>query len=187
MIYFTSDTHFDHARIIELCGRPFKDVDEMNETMVRNWNARVQPSDTVYHLGDFTMGGADVAEKFLPRLNGRINLIWGNHDRKAVRQMVRWHTSTAYTEINHLGKPITLCHYSLRVWNESHRGSLSLYGHSHNNLPGNSQSLDVGVDCWEFTPVTLDEIMGRMATLPAYKVTDTTGLFTRAYQEGEKQ
>jgi hypothetical protein len=51
-----------------------------------------------------------------------------------------------------------LCHYALRTWNGSHRGALRLYGHSHGGLAGDSQSVDVGVDCWDFRPVTLDEI-----------------------------
>lgn len=182
-VFFTSDTHFDHVRIIELCRRPFNDVDEMNETMVRRWNERVRPDDTVYFLGDFTMKGADVAAKFAVRLNGKIFFVPGNHDHDAVVNMARWEHAYDLYEIGHQGKNITLCHYAMKVWNGSHRGSLMLYGHSHGTLPGNSQSLDVGVDAWDFRPVTLDQILERMATLPAYHATDTTGLFTRAYEK----
>jgi hypothetical protein len=51
--FFTSDHHFGHASIVAYCGRPFRDVDEMNEAMVAAWNSRVTHADTVYHLGDF--------------------------------------------------------------------------------------------------------------------------------------
>lgn len=66
------------------------------------------------------------------------------------------------------GHHIVLCHYGMRLWNRSHWGSLSLFGHSHGRLPGNSQSLDVGVDAWDYRPVTLPEILERMQTLPPF-------------------
>lgn len=56
--WFTSDTHFDHANVIEYCKRPFSNVEEMNEAMIRNWNKRVMPEDTIFHLGDFHLGSA---------------------------------------------------------------------------------------------------------------------------------
>ena len=51
MIYFTADTHFDHANIIRFCNRPFATVEEMNETLIANWNRKVHGNDTVYILG----------------------------------------------------------------------------------------------------------------------------------------
>jgi calcineurin-like phosphoesterase family protein len=58
------------------------------------------------------------------------------------------------------------------VWNASHHGALHFYGHSHGNLPGDSQSLDVGVDCWDFRPASLAEIRARLATLPTRREPD---------------
>jgi len=77
MIYFTSDTHFDHENIIKYCNRPFKDVNHMNESMIENWNNTVNDTDTVMHLGDFSFK----SDKFINRLNGNITLIKGNHDK----------------------------------------------------------------------------------------------------------
>jgi len=79
--FFTSDTHFGHARIIELCGRPFKDVSHMNETLIHNWNNVVGEDDTVYHLGDVALGAWVDWDKSLSRLNGHKILVVGNHDR----------------------------------------------------------------------------------------------------------
>ena len=35
-VFFTSDTHFNHANIIRFCNRPFKDVSHMNEAIISN-------------------------------------------------------------------------------------------------------------------------------------------------------
>ena len=53
--FFTSDTHFNHANIIKFCNRPFKDVEQMNETLIANWNRTVGIDDTVFHLDDYNI------------------------------------------------------------------------------------------------------------------------------------
>lgn len=79
--FFTSDTHFGHARIIELCDRPFKDVDHMNAEIVKRWNEVVSPDDTVYHLGDVALGAISDSLPRVGELNGYKILVEGNHDR----------------------------------------------------------------------------------------------------------
>lgn len=68
-------------------------------------------------------------------------------------------------EINVNGQHIVLCHYAMRVWNKSHRGSWHLYGHSHNSLETEvwGRSMDVGVDSakvilGDYRPFSFDEI-----------------------------
>ena len=78
-LFFISDLHFSHANIINLANRPFKDVLEMNKTLIENWNNTVSKSDTVFILGDFCFGQASVWEKLLRQLNGNKVLILGNH------------------------------------------------------------------------------------------------------------
>ena len=85
-VFFTSDTHFNHANIIRFCNRPFKDVSHMNEAIISNWNRVVGPEDIVFHLGDFCLGGSAEWINVLNRLNGKIYLISGNHDIKNLRQ-----------------------------------------------------------------------------------------------------
>lgn len=163
-VFFTSDTHHGHARIIELCKRPFRDVQEMDETMIRNWNAIVGERDTVYHLGDFSLGGVP-SSIFRKRLNGRIHLLIGNHDKRALKEPELWESISPMLDIKVDGQRITLCHYAMRTWLKSHKGAWSLYGHSHHNLPDdpNALSIDVGVDGWGFAPVSMAQIRERMA------------------------
>lgn len=79
--FFTSDTHFSHARIIELSDRPFKDINHMDEEIIRRWNEKVKPEDTVYHLGDVALGPIADSLPKVGRLNGTKILVIGNHDR----------------------------------------------------------------------------------------------------------
>lgn len=165
--WFTSDTHFNHANIIKYCKRPFKDTVEMNEAIIFNWNAVVQPNDMIYHLGDFCFAKEDyMFDSYLNRLKGTIIFIKGNHDHIAWRNRHKFYAShDSYHEIEIDGENITLCHYAMRVWNRSHHGAWHLYGHSHGSLPDdpNSLSFDCGVDCFNFKPINFEEIGPIMA------------------------
>lgn len=164
--WFVADTHLDHyttteRNIIIFAKRPFSSIDEMNAVIVNNWNSTVAPNDFVYHLGDFAFSDHT---PWLERLHGIKFLIPGNHDTsKRLKEAVGWQAIEApIKKIKLDGKVIILCHYAMRTWPQSHRGVLHFYGHSHGNLPGDSQSCDVGVDCWNFKPVDLASIMLRM-------------------------
>ena len=80
-IWFVSDMHINHKNIIEYSHRPFKNVDEMNETLINNWNNTVTEDGIVFDLGDFAIGGSKVWNDALSRLHGKHYLILGNHDR----------------------------------------------------------------------------------------------------------
>jgi len=79
--FFTADTHFGHANIINYSNRPFATVEEMNETLIRSWNSTVSPEDCAYILGDFAYRSAKPIEEYLKRLNGEKHLLSGNHER----------------------------------------------------------------------------------------------------------
>ncbi len=85
-VFFTSDTHFNHKNILTYCSRPFDSIEKMNEAIIANWNSKVPVDGIVFHCGDFALGGSEVWHKILPRLNGQIHLILGNHDLKNFRQ-----------------------------------------------------------------------------------------------------
>jgi calcineurin-like phosphoesterase family protein len=164
-IWFTADTHFGHSNIIKYSGRPFGSSDEMDEKLIENINRVVKPNDTLYHLGDWSFRNA---AGYRQRINCQeIILVLGNHDKeRSVYPRLFQGVHPSYLEIKVEGRPITLCHYAMRVWNKSHHGAWHLYGHSHGSLPDdpNSLSFDVGVDCWDYTPINLRTVAERMAT-----------------------
>jgi calcineurin-like phosphoesterase family protein len=163
-VMFTADQHFGHENIIKFCERPFKDVNHMNEVMVERWNNAVEPGQTVFHLGDFAYrGGVDFVKRTLARLNGNVILIQGNHDHRRTLDFFRAVHDMAEVTVG--DQRIIMCHYGMRVWNHSFRGSWHLYGHSHGTLPARQdrKELDIGVDCWNFSPVTFWEIEGAMS------------------------
>ena len=183
---FTSDTHFGHARIIELCNRPFNTVEEMDSVLIRNWNAVVGQHDQVYHLGDFSLG-SNLASYYRNRLNGTIHLIKGNHEKKALKEPHLWASISNLSEISVDGQSVILCHYAMKVWNHSHYGSWHIFGHSHGNLPDdpNALSVDVGVDCWDYAPIGVHQLKAKMATKTFVPV-DHHGLVTQTVKTAEE-
>ena len=165
-IWFTSDTHFGHANIIKYSNRPFANVDDMDEQLIQNWNKRVGKNDLVYHLGDFSFHkDFTKTTEIFNRLNGVKELILGNHDYMPVPNM-NWHSVSHMRALKGFSQKVVLCHYAMRVWDQSHRGAIHLYGHSHGTLPGDSQSMDVGVDCTNYAPISYDEIKEKLKTQP---------------------
>lgn len=170
--FFTSDTHFNHANIIKFCNRPFKDVEQMNDVMIANWNSVIGKDDTVFHLGDFCLGGAAEWTKILDRLNGKIYLIMGNHDLKNIRQgfISRFEHVAMQMRIEIGKKRIYLCHYPFLCVEGSYKDDVwQLFGHVHTRRSnsgidaGRLQYLyptqyDVGVDNNNFTPVSFGQV-----------------------------
>lgn len=157
-IFFTSDTHFGHKNIIEYCNRPFANVDEMNEELIRRWNEKVSPDDIVYHLGDFAFMPKSRIAEIVSRLNGKIVLIMGNHDPKGIRKFFHeWHKDYLLHVKVHESDSVFLSHYPA-----SNTGRIALCGHVHNSwkvagFPGTS-NINVGVDVWDYYPVSIEEI-----------------------------
>jgi calcineurin-like phosphoesterase family protein len=163
-IWFTADTHFGHENIIKYCNRPFSTVKEMDAEIVRRWNTVVSHDDIVYHLGDFCANGSEMI-RF--RLNGQITFIQGDHDRNIRGALLKDHIHIIDPLQDEYGNPrkIVLCHYAMHSWPLSHYASWHLFGHHHGKLEPHGLSFDVGVDCWDFAPVSLEEVAEKMKTL----------------------
>lgn len=168
---FSSDHHFGHRALLGermTTRRPFTSIEEHDEALIANWNAAVGPEDTVWHLGDFCYRcGENYARSVFARLRGRRRcLVRGNHDKIGARLPWDGIVDVARFVVpgpDGAAQGIWLSHYAHRVWPRMHRGDLHFYGHSHGTLPGTAASTDVGIDCFGFRPVTLDEIRARLA------------------------
>lgn len=165
-IFFTSDLHLGHANVIRFQNRPFADVEEMNKTLICNYNSVVQKEDTVYILGDLAYRiSADEANTLISRLNGRKYLILGNHDRQYDESL--FEEITHYKEIHELGQQFILMHYPIMDWNRMRYGSIHLHGHIHSvgdeynfeNLINGIRRYDVGVDANNYYPVPIQKII----------------------------
>ena len=173
-IFFTSDPHYGHANVIKYCNRPFKSAQEMDEEMIARHNSKVQPTDTVYFIGDIAFHQPDKTLAILNRLNGKKFLVYGNHDKgikKTPALQAKFEKCVDYLELYVDDQFIVLSHYAMLVWNKSHHGSWMLHGHSHGNLkyPYEGKILDVGVDAHSFYPLSYAEvktIMGKKNTQP---------------------
>ena len=167
MKYYLADTHIGHENIIRLCNRPFKSVDEMNDTIINNWNSVVKDNDEVYIIGDFAYKNANNLTHYLKQLKGKKYLITGNHDRidPEARKCFEWIRS--YAEIIDNGQKIVLFHYPILEWNGYFRGTIHIYGHVHNNVDNESykalknlkNAYNAGADILGFTPRTLTEVI----------------------------
>jgi calcineurin-like phosphoesterase family protein len=161
-IWFTADTHFGHAGAMGRFKRPFRSVAAMNDTLVARWNETVGPEDEVWHLGDFALRTtSEQVGALLAGLHGRKHLITGNNDGPDAMRRPEWASVQAYAEIEVEGTTLVLCHYAFRTWNRMYKGAYNLHGHSHGQLAGMTRQVDVGVDVWDFRPVTLDTIKAR--------------------------
>ena len=175
-IFFTSDTHFWHENILKFCNRPFSSIEEMNDTIINNWNSVVKENDIVFHLGDFCFCGSDKFKELIEKLNGRIYLILGNHDWKTIKQ---WHATKfegVYQQmcIKIDGKKIYLNHFPFLCYAGTYYrledAVWQLFGHVHssdknkNGLDNQRLSMlfptqyDVGVDNNNYIPISFEEV-----------------------------
>jgi len=175
-IWFTSDTHFFHEGIIKFCGRPFKHILEMNETLIQNWNDVVPEDGIVFHLGDFCLGGSQAWKDVRAKLHGQIYLILGNHDVKNMRpgyaQLFEHVTQQMIIQAD--GQEIILNHNPFLAYGGSYRDVWQLFGHVHSgplsttglDLPRLKMlfplQYDVGVDNNDFRPISFYDVKAKI-------------------------
>ena len=176
-VFFTSDTHFGHSKIIDYCKRPFSSIEEHDKTLIQNWNNVVGQDDTVFHLGDFAYGNSQFVSNIIKQLNGNIILIKGNHDLRNMnptlynifsdvvyQARILIDKQTVY--LNHF--PF-LCfeHGDINLYKDNY--SIQLFGHVHSGPLTSSEDVnrlnilfptqyDVGVDNNSFTPISFGEV-----------------------------
>lgn len=186
--YYIADLHISHANVIGFDNRPFANVNEMNNKIIENWNARVRTDDTVYILGDFIWDKEENWPFYVGPLAGNKVLIRGNHDPKKFSKETRmmFQEITGYKEIKDGERLVVMCHYPIPFFRNGFAPtSYMLYGHVHNTLEydyirklrrevkanaagrGTPSGNFINVGCmmpWmNYTPQTLDEIIEKEA------------------------
>ena len=168
-IFFTSDIHLLHPKIVDICERPTT-IEEHDEWIINRINEKVGKKDKLYILGDISMASKDKTEKLLDKIHGDKILIVGNHDNNIL-------TSTRFKEVkliknftfNSPSYPnihIVLCHYPILSWERKIHGAMHLFGHVHGRTKNNiGLSMDIGVDCNNYYPLSLEEVLDKMTKL----------------------
>lgn len=142
MRYYIADLHFFHeAMNRKMDCRGFASVEEMNEYMIAKWNGKVRKNDDVVIIGDLSWGNAEETNALLKRLNGRLYLIQGNHDRFLTNKdmdVSRFRWIKSYEELSDNKRKVVLCHYPIMCYNGQYRldeqgnpKTYMLYGHVH--------------------------------------------------------
>lgn len=179
--YYISDLHFGHKNIIRYDNRPFKNVEEHDEEIIKRWNNTVKQDDEVYILGDISWYSPQKTVEIFNRLHGIKHLLVGNHDHKLLKsKQVR----DLFVEINDYkeiklpdNKGIVLSHYPIPCFNKHYHGWIHLYAHVHNSFEANMMEsirremielydkpcdmFNVGcmLDYMNYTPRTLEQII----------------------------
>ena len=177
--FFISDTHFGHANILNFKRsdgerlRPFSSLEEMDETMVKNWNQVVRPCDTVNHLGDVVINRRMLP--ILSRLNGKKRLVRGNHDVFKTAEYLRYFDEIygvrIYEKHGIICSHIPLHPESLSRW------KVNIHGHLHSNRVRHWRTFMNGSGDWadddhryfsvcveqiNYTPISLEEILDKL-------------------------
>lgn len=169
MNYYISDMHLGHKNVIKFDGRPFENIEEMNEILIERWNAKVKDEDDVWILGDFCYRSDKDPSFYLKRLKGKKHLVIGNHDKVTVKSgsVLRYFESVERLQHIKDGEHnVILCHFPLATWNAIRRGSFHVYGHIHNDreevfgfMKNQERALNAGCMINNYEPVTLAELI----------------------------
>ena len=150
-LWFTSDTHYNHANICAsttqwsnpVTLRDFKSLEHMNAHLVGNINELVGQDDILFHLGDWSFGGFEQIQKFREQLVCKnIHLILGNHDHHIASN--KDGVQSLFSSVNkyldlivkyNVGTPLqgearfALMHFPIASWDNMARGAIHLHGH----------------------------------------------------------
>lgn len=158
--FFTADTHFTDDPVRRFFGRPFASVEAMDAAMITRAGI-VGADDDLWIIGDFaaceTEAGRRAAQAAFGALPGRKHLVRGNHDPDWLAQALPWASVHDLVKLDIGDRRFVLCHYPLVTWNGARAGAIQLFGHVHTRWRGARGQVNVGVDQWNFTPVSADQ------------------------------
>ena len=162
--FLISDTHFMHSNILKYCNRPFKDVEEINQYIIKRLNSIIKKNDIVYHLGDFAFGNLDYISDIVLKLNGRIRLILGNHDSYNPNKYIECGFDRVYDKPIIYSDYFILSHRPIE-WIDETGVFANIYGHIHNDSRYQwvtARSFNVSADVLNFTPIEFNKVVEMM-------------------------
>lgn len=173
-VFFIADTHFDHSNILTFENngrrvRQFDSIEEMNDTIIYNWNSVVRKSnDVVYHLGDITLKQSSLP--ILDRLNGRKFLVRGNHDTAKTSTYLKYFEEV-FSILPFKAHGLVLSHVPIHP-SSLERWGVNVHGHLHTenimlHLGANYYEKDpryfcVSCEQINYTPISLAELTKRI-------------------------
>lgn len=202
-IWYTADLHINHTNLLKTKFRKFAAIGHMNSEILYNINRWVKPEDKLYILGDLCIHSAYnqlILEKHLRDVRcNYICVIKGNHDKSSVLQELKEKnlihdycdqkviTDKAFG----LTVNVALFHYPVIDYHSKLDPDMCLHGHSHGTLqPRRPDLFDVGVDSWNFRPVTLEQILSKYYgdhPNPYIGFKDAKDTYNEMYKEFYKQ
>lgn len=202
--WFTSDLHFSHLNVIHYSDRPFTTLEEMEEKLIKRWNARVKPEDRVIVVGDFQLGcGKPRLREILAQLNGTKILVRGNHDLTQAEMVTAGFDFVCeFMQLKIAGELVNISHYpykasKLKTWfyTLAHKlfpkkfyqprkfifqkpddGNFLIHGHTHSKIRVKGRMIHVGVDAWNYEPVPLAKIADIIAKVRLGRYKEDTKL-----------
>ena len=190
-LWFTSDTHYNHANICSattlwtdpVTCREFVSLEQMNWHLIANINEKVEQDDILFHLGDWSFGGFEQIQSFRDSIFCKnVHIITGNHDHhiernkngiqslfssvnKYVELNVKWDVGTLFQNQANF----VLMHFPIASWNNLAKGAIHLHGHVHfepDVRVGAGKMMDVGVDGNNLYPIEMSEVLKIMDKQP---------------------
>ncbi len=181
-VWFTSDTHYNHANICSattkwkdpVTCREFTSLEQMNSHLISNINEVVEQDDILFHLGDWSFGGFEQIQIFRDSIFCKnVHIITGNHDHHIEKN--KDNCQSLFSSVNkylHLdvnGQRFVLMHFPIASWDNMAMGAIHLHGHVHfppNKRIGKGKMMDVGCDGNELYPIEMREVLRLMGIQP---------------------
>lgn len=167
--WFTADLHFNHKNIIDLVSRPFNSLNKMHQVLIENWNSRVKPEDRIYIVGDLYWGkDSEQLRKILAKLNGEKFLILGNHDEinpfkyvdLGIKQVSTWMEVGRFIMVHDPARSV------------ENKDRFHLCGHVHDLFQVQGNVINVGVDVWNFKPISMSKVISIVECLDEYPLSE---------------
>ena len=208
MIWWTSDPHFRHNNVIRFCDRPFANTDEMDAKLVENYNKYVKEDDTLIFVGDISLNKKKNIRPILNSIKCKNKiLIHGNHDTKGALPRDCFVMVCNRMTVEVAGQVVVVSHYPFKWpwWKHmlgrlkgkkaryrdrrpSDNGHFQIHGHTHMKEKQQKRMIHVGVDAWDFKPVSNDKIAEMiMQTLHREKQAKLKNRIKRKYQAFQKR